>query len=221
MNSKSKIVLGIESAIRGGSISLLRDESEAAFHVGQGGVSRSEDLLSNISKLLSEQDIDVRAIGRIAVSTGPGSFTGLRIGIATAMGLARSIGAELVGVPLLQAMDEMASETVLRVIAVPVGRNDIAWKIVRESGGREPAVAASWEQFTSMIASEGISAVCAHRDVIDQLRATFIGVDQLSLLDLGECLATCIAKRHAAGSTDLSPMYLSNSAVSKGAKQPI
>ena len=221
MNNKSKIILGIESAIRGGSISLLRDEKEAAFHVGAGGVSRSEDLLSNVAKLLSEQNIGVGEIGRIAVSTGPGSFTGLRIGIATALGLARSIGAELVGVSLLQAMDDIASEPGLRVIAVPVGRTDIVWQIVRVSSGREPAVATSWDQFISMIASEGIRAVCAHRDVINQLKKTFGGVDQLSLLDLGECLATCIAKRHTAGSTELIPIYLSNSAVSKGARQPI
>ncbi len=216
MNSKSKIILGIESAIRGGSISLLRDEREAAFHVGAGGVSRSEDLLSNVAKLLSEQNIGVGEIGRIAVSTGPGSFTGLRIGIATALGLARSIGAELVGVSLLQAMDDIASEPGLRVIAVPLGRNDIAWQIVREtpqSLESEPTIATSWDQFISMIASEGIRAVCAHRDVINQLKKTFGGVDQLSLLDLGECLATCIAKRHTAGSTELIPIYLSNSAV--------
>jgi tRNA threonylcarbamoyladenosine biosynthesis protein TsaB len=65
-------------------------------------------LLGMADELLGRAGIHWRAVGRIAVGVGPGTFTGLRVGIATARGLAQSLGVELVGVSSLRALAEPA-----------------------------------------------------------------------------------------------------------------
>ena len=63
------------------------------------GYRQGETLLPAIERLLAESGIGRAAIGGIVVGTGPGAFTGLRVGIATAKGLAHGLGRPIVGVP--------------------------------------------------------------------------------------------------------------------------
>ncbi len=66
----------------------------------------AEFILGLIDKVISEGGVHRKDIKAIAVSLGPGSFTGLRVGLATAKGLALSLDIPLVGIPLLEAVGE-------------------------------------------------------------------------------------------------------------------
>lgn len=125
MNSPDAITLAIESAISGGSISLLRGDLELGKWIGSSGVSRAEDLLADIDALLTSQTIDRHAIDLIAVSAGPGSFTGIRIGMATALGLKGGLGATLSSASALSAMVHVTDINGQISAAVPIGRNAI------------------------------------------------------------------------------------------------
>ncbi len=119
------ITLSIEAAIAGGSMSLIRDSVAVAHWIGSGNVSKAENLLGDIDRLLTENDIDRSQIARIAVSAGPGSFTGVRIGIATVLGLKTGLGVEMASVSALEAM-VFTSGTEERVTAaVPMGRGSV------------------------------------------------------------------------------------------------
>jgi tRNA threonylcarbamoyl adenosine modification protein YeaZ len=126
--SREQVILAIESAIAGGSLSLIRGGTEIANWVGTAERSRAEDLLVNIEAMLSENAISRRDIGLIAVSAGPGSFTGIRIGIATALGLKAGLGIPMSSVSALKAIAQNSRrplEVSALMAAVPVGRNSI------------------------------------------------------------------------------------------------
>jgi len=73
-------------------------------HTGPGGWKHSQMLLPTVISLLGDTGLALADVGCIAYTCGPGSFTGLRIGAATALGLARGAGLRVVQVPTLDAM---------------------------------------------------------------------------------------------------------------------
>lgn len=96
MESKKDITLSIETAIGGGSLAFYKNETEIDSWAGTKAVSKAEDVLEQISELLKKNDIKNTDIQLIAVSDGPGSPTGTKIGLAIAKGLANALGIETV-----------------------------------------------------------------------------------------------------------------------------
>lgn len=125
MTEKKQIVLALESAIAGGSISLLRNGTQIAQWIGSANVSKAEDLLVNIDEILRSTNISRHEIDLIAASAGPGSFTGIRIGLATALGFKTGLGARISSVSALDAIAFGSAVTGQTVIVVPVGRNSV------------------------------------------------------------------------------------------------
>lgn len=129
MNRNGKMALGIEAAIAGGSLSLIDDIGiEIANWVGSSDVSRAEDLLVNVDLMLTANGCSIRDLGLIAASAGPGSFTGTRIGISTALGMATGLNISMSSVSALQAMASEFLGNELLVTAVPVGRGSVCYQ---------------------------------------------------------------------------------------------
>jgi tRNA threonylcarbamoyladenosine biosynthesis protein TsaB len=102
------IVLGLDTATSATAVALqapgepareLRDDPAAGAHPGH-----APRLLGLAAELLGAAGLSWRQVDRIAVGVGPGTFTGLRVGIASARGLAQALEAELVGVSSLAAL---------------------------------------------------------------------------------------------------------------------
>src|SRR2546423_8529325 len=88
-----------------------------------------EQLLPSIGRLLGEANVRRSRLEAIVVGTGPGAFTGLRVGLATAKGLAHGLRTPLVGVPTSEALIEAAAlaEGVASsriVLLLPAGPSD-------------------------------------------------------------------------------------------------
>ena len=99
------LLLCLETATKNCSVALAKDGGLLYFkeEVSEK-YSHSEQLTLFIESLLREQRIEFSDLDAIAVSKGPGSYTGLRIGISTAKGLCYALDKPLIGVSTLEAM---------------------------------------------------------------------------------------------------------------------
>ncbi len=86
------LILAADTSLPVLSVALLRDSDLLAAAATEGKGSRNEKLLPAIDWLLQEAGIDRRYIDLFAVTRGPGSFTGVRIGLATIQGMALALG---------------------------------------------------------------------------------------------------------------------------------
>jgi tRNA threonylcarbamoyladenosine biosynthesis protein TsaB len=89
---------------------VVRDGSVLAEGVHREARTHTASLPALIERVLGDAGVGVADVDAVAVSIGPGSFTGLRIGLALAKGLVFASGAALVGVPTLEALACVAEE---------------------------------------------------------------------------------------------------------------
>lgn len=97
-------LIAIETATQVCGVALWQDGrvvAEAHLHRPRMHAEHLAPLIRNVLDRTDQQPVD---LGAVAVSMGPGSYTGLRIGVSTAKGLARAVNAEVVGVPTLEAL---------------------------------------------------------------------------------------------------------------------
>jgi tRNA threonylcarbamoyladenosine biosynthesis protein TsaB len=97
-------ILAIETSMYSGSIAVSDGGEILGEYYLNMGPSHSERLVPSIDRLLGELDMDKKALGGVAVSLGPGSFTALRVGISTAKGIAYSLGIPVAGVSSLELL---------------------------------------------------------------------------------------------------------------------
>jgi tRNA threonylcarbamoyl adenosine modification protein YeaZ len=191
----SQTIVGLE---RPGALPLI-----AASPAGQ---RHGEELLAAIDRLLRAAGLEPAALGAIVVGTGPGAFTGLRVGLATAKGLAHALAIPIVGIPTGTALLVPPPGAPIgrpRALLLPAGPRDRV--VVDDQGSRllpagtEPALAAGTELLA--VDLEGR----APAEALDR------GAEALSRL--GPTLLALAAARLAAGDPDdlarLVPEYVS------------
>lgn len=220
--------MSIETAVQGGSISLLRGEKQLDCWIGTREVSKSEDVLEEISKILERNSSAKKSIKKVVVSRGPGSYTGVRIGIAIGMGLKKALDCELVGVSVFEAMRFIRSiKARARVgcadeilVAVPIGRNQICWQKFRVDNASDidfktqPQVSASDKFFDFFNKSEfQTKEMILHRKLYLEFQENYGNrlAKNYILSDAGENIAAHIGMRAAEMNVEneiFSPLYI-------------
>ncbi|HEY6244794.1 MAG TPA: tRNA (adenosine(37)-N6)-threonylcarbamoyltransferase complex dimerization subunit type 1 TsaB [Pyrinomonadaceae bacterium] len=119
------LILSLETATLAGSIAVSRESTILAKEVGRPDVSHSNTLLGDINEILSKLDLSIRDIDLFAVANGPGSFTGLRIGLATVKALATTLDRSCIGIPTLEAIAHSAGVADAIVALLPAGRGEV------------------------------------------------------------------------------------------------
>ena len=99
------LVLAVDTTTRQGSVALARDGSVVAFYEGDGAVTHGVRLPGDLIRFLEAHGLHIADVDLFAVASGPGSFTGMRIGIATMQGLALANGKPLIGISALDAIN--------------------------------------------------------------------------------------------------------------------
>lgn len=130
-------ILAMDSSTLTGSAAVLDGGVVLAESACRVRATHSEQLLPLVREVLARAELPLDAMDRLAVGVGPGSFTGVRIGVATAKGLAVATGLPLVGVSSLDALAEgtWALEEGALVAAIDARRGELYASAWRVSGG--------------------------------------------------------------------------------------
>jgi tRNA threonylcarbamoyl adenosine modification protein YeaZ len=102
------LVLAFDTTSERGGVAIYRDLECLASTSNQGSASYSVTLFQMVDRVLAPFKLSLRDIELFAVATGPGSFTGIRTGVAAAQGWAQALGRPACGVSVLEAMVEEA-----------------------------------------------------------------------------------------------------------------
>jgi tRNA threonylcarbamoyl adenosine modification protein YeaZ len=128
------MLLALETSAERGSLALFAGERRIGDARRDAGERHAPSLLVCLDRLLAEQGRALAEVDRIALSIGPGSFTGLRIGLATALGLAFGTDRLLVPVPSLAALATQAKVDGLIAPILDARRGEVYAGLYRADG---------------------------------------------------------------------------------------
>ena len=111
-------VMGIETSGAIGSVALVGEGCLLAERYFEKGLRHGRELVPSLEEVLSDPGLKIKEIDLIAVSTGPGSYTGLRVGVMAAKTLAFVTKKPLIGVPTLDVLAENAPEDAEYVVPI-------------------------------------------------------------------------------------------------------
>jgi tRNA threonylcarbamoyladenosine biosynthesis protein TsaB len=114
-------VLALDTTTRAGSVAIVDDDTVVDERRGDAARTHAERLPAEILALAAANQTRLAGVDLFAVASGPGSFTGLRIGIATLQGFAFVQGSKMVGISALEVLAHCASRD------LPAGARVAAW----------------------------------------------------------------------------------------------
>jgi len=127
--------LAIDTSTDTASLALVQDDqvvTELTWHCHQ---NHTVELLPQLARLLNQTGLSLQSTRCIIVAKGPGSFTGLRVGVSVAKGLAFSLGIPIVGIGTLEVEAYQHAGTGLPVCPIlDAGRGEIAAAIYQKKG---------------------------------------------------------------------------------------
>lgn len=131
------LTLGFDTATEIGTVGLVDGEEVIGEYTFSASESQSEKLLASVDLLLKQTSVDISEVEKVAVSRGPGSFTGLRIGISTAKGLASGLDIPLVGVPLTDCYYSRVDKFPGHVFTLIKDRRDLVYTAGYDANGKK------------------------------------------------------------------------------------
>jgi tRNA threonylcarbamoyladenosine biosynthesis protein TsaB len=125
------LTLSVETATERRSVAVLRGGSVLSLCERELRDGGGAAVLADIDRALSEASVRVAEVELFAAASGPGSFTGLRAGLATVKALAATLGRPVVGVPTLQALAHAARPARKLCALLPAGRGEVFAQMLR------------------------------------------------------------------------------------------
>lgn len=111
------LILALDTTTRAGSVAVARDDHVLALLPGDESLTHGERLPSEIARVLDRAAVSREEIDLFAVATGPGGFTGLRIGLAATQALAMTLNKPVAGVSALQALAAQVTDSDAQFVA--------------------------------------------------------------------------------------------------------
>jgi len=165
------MILALDTSTDTASIALYdREKGVLAEGTWHSGRHQTEQLLPSVQRLMATLDLATKELSGVAVATGPGSYSGVRIALSTAKSISYSLGVPLWGVPSLDILAySHAAVTAGQVCAVlNMGRNRVAWALYRTRGTQ-------WKRLTPYANSTPLEMADDVRNYESNLATLFCG----------------------------------------------
>lgn len=169
------IILALDTTTKDGSIAVIHDGIVRVERVGDGSVTHGQRLPHDVSGALAAAAVGIRDVDLLAVAAGPGSFTGLRIGIATIQGLAMAHDLRVVPVSALEALARAAVNPHNMVAAWMDAQRGEVFAALYAADGRDLLIPA--------VSAPPATVLKTWSDTVDLRRVTFIGDGAIRHLD--------------------------------------
>jgi tRNA threonylcarbamoyladenosine biosynthesis protein TsaB len=124
-NDSAALILAIDTSTRAGSVALARGAKILSLQTGDKETSHSVDLISTVAAALKSIGAKLNDVDLFAAASGPGSFTGLRIGLASIKSFAASVDRRCAGIPTLAAIAHAGGTSAHTVALLPAGRGEV------------------------------------------------------------------------------------------------
>ena len=214
-------ILAIETAGKSRSVAIVTPAGIAAEMTVAGERSHSRNILPDIETILKAAEIDYPDLTAIATSAGPGSFTGLRIGMACGKGLARALDIPFYPIPTLDGLAAQAAFSPYPVCAVSQARkNELYLALYQPSF---PAPPERTSRYLAMAPEEVRELVCSPTLFVGMpgyeeyglaaiLGDCFIPADPRLIGPRGAAIGACalekFLKGEEAATVDAEPIYV-------------
>src|SRR5215469_3523766 len=133
------LILAIDTSGPAGGITLAEADAQS-FRVIESapiaGGTFSAQLIPTLAALLEKHEYGVKDLGGFAAASGPGSFTGLRVGLSAIKGLAETLHKPIATVSVLEAMAALADGTGKVAAALDAGRKEVFFGVYEKGDGR-------------------------------------------------------------------------------------
>ena len=132
------LVLGIDTSGKSGGITLAKADGEPVHCLETAAIAGgtfSAQLVPTLAALLSKHRFGTRDIDGFAVASGPGSFTGLRVGLSAVKGLAEVLDKPIAAVSVLEALATLSTRNSCVAVALDAGRSEVFWGVYKVSEG--------------------------------------------------------------------------------------
>jgi len=227
------IILAIETATSSCSVAINYQQDVIERHEVGNNV-HSKVLLEMVQDLLAQTGLKTNDIDAVAVGQGPGSFTGLRIGVGVAQGIAYGIDAPMIGISSLDALANQAAENGRVIAGIDARMGEIYWcEYVRNNDGilriGELRVT-SPEDITCSEGEEGKlqllgNAWAEYQDRFSAKLMKSATVDDAQTYPMADSLLELAQAYYIQGklinAIDFAPEYVRNDVAKKSSKSPV
>jgi tRNA threonylcarbamoyladenosine biosynthesis protein TsaB len=169
------LLLATDTSGKFGSIGLAHGNPDGTCRIVEvislDGGAFSAQLVPEIAAVLAKHAFSKAQIGAFCVASGPGSFTGLRVGLAAVKALAEVLQKPIAAVSLLEAVAERASHPGRIMAAMDAGRNEVYAGVYEAHDGNAISIR---EELISLqaLAQAGLRVVTPDRNIVDALAAS-------------------------------------------------
>lgn len=199
------IILALDSALEASSAALVATDRVLARRVAPGAKGQAEKLVPLVEAVREEAGIAWASIDRIAVTVGPGSFTGIRVGLAAAKGFGLAAARPVIGVTTLEALAHPWRGAPL-LVAIEAGRGEVFHQLFDAMGA--PMNEASAGPLSRLDAAPGTRVVGGAAAALVALRPHLALVDAPSWPDPEAIAAIGAARIPLADGAMPAPLYI-------------